>query len=318
MKQTYLAEHPASAPDAADDTARGERTERDPFLTAMGERVRMLRARRGMTRKTLAAETGLSERHLANLESGLGNASVLVLRQIASTLNCPLAEVIGDVTTSSAEWLLIRELLQGRDPAALRRARIALAGMFSQASADPHRSERIALVGLRGAGKSTLGRMLAQELKVPFVELTRVIEQLAGCPPSEIHSLYGASAYRRYEHRALEAVIAEHPRAVIASPGGLVSEPATFNVLLAHCFTVWLQATPEEHMRRVVAQGDLRPMSGNSEAMDDLKRILAGRSELYGRADMTFDTSEKTLADAYLQLRDRLAARLGAEAPSID
>ncbi|MFT0167554.1 helix-turn-helix transcriptional regulator [Paraburkholderia mimosarum] len=318
MKQTYLAEHPASAPDAADDTARGERTERDPFLTAMGERVRMLRARRGMTRKTLAAETGLSERHLANLESGLGNASVLVLRQIASTLNCPLAEVIGDVTTSSAEWLLIRELLQGRDPAALRRARIALAGMFSQASADPHRSERIALVGLRGAGKSTLGRMLAQELKVPFVELTRVIEQLAGCPPSEIHSLYGASAYRRYEHRALEAVVAEHPRAVIASPGGLVSEPATFNVLLAHCFTVWLQATPEEHMRRVVAQGDLRPMSGNSEAMDDLKRILAGRSELYGRADMTFDTSEKTLADAYLQLRDRLAARLGAEAPGID
>ena len=318
MKQTYLAEHPASAPDTADDAARGERAERDPFLTAMGERVRMLRARRGMTRKTLAAETGLSERHLANLESGLGNASVLVLRQIASTLNCPLAEVIGDVTTSSAEWLLIRELLQGRDPAALRRARIALAGMFSQASADPHRSERIALVGLRGAGKSTLGRMLAQELKVPFVELTRVIEQLAGCPPSEIHSLYGASAYRRYEHRALEAVIAEHPRAVIASPGGLVSEPATFNVLLAHCFTVWLQATPEEHMRRVVAQGDLRPMSGNSEAMDDLKRILAGRSELYGRADMTFDTSEKTLADAYLQLRDRLAARLGAEAPSID
>jgi len=318
MKQTYVAEVPVTAPDAADDATRAERTERDPFLTAMGERVRMLRARRGMTRKTLAAETGLSERHLANLESGLGNASVLVLRQIASTLNRPLAEVIGDVTTSSAEWLLIRELLQGRDPAALRRARIALAGMFSQASADPHRSERIALVGLRGAGKSTLGRMLAQELKVPFVELTRVIEQLAGCPPSEIHSLYGASAYRRYEHRALEAVIAEHPRAVIASPGGLVSEPATFNVLLAHCFTVWLQATPEEHMRRVVAQGDLRPMSGNSEAMDDLKRILAGRSELYGRADMTFDTSEKTLADAYLQLRDRLAARLGAEAPSID
>jgi XRE family transcriptional regulator, aerobic/anaerobic benzoate catabolism transcriptional regulator len=315
MKQTYTAE-PQAEP--LDDAARGERTERDPFLTAMGERVRTLRARRGMTRKTLAAETGLSERHLANLESGVGNASVLVLRQIALTLNCPLAEVIGDVTTSSAEWLLIRELLQGRDPAALQRARLALSEMFSQTSADPHRNERIALIGLRGAGKSTLGRMLAQELKVPFVELTRVIEQLAGCPPSEIHSLYGASAYRRYEHRALEAVVAEHPRAVIASPGGLVSEPGTFNVLLAHCFTVWLQATPEEHMRRVIAQGDLRPMSGNREAMDDLKRILVGRSELYGRADMTFDTSEKTLADAYLQLRDRLAARLGAEPARIE
>jgi XRE family aerobic/anaerobic benzoate catabolism transcriptional regulator len=209
--------------------------------------------------------------------------------------------------------MLIRELLQGRDSSALQRARAALAQLFEQAPADPHRRERIALIGLRGAGKSTLGRMLAQELKVPFIELNRVIEQLAGCAPSEIHSLYGASAYRRYEHRALEAVIAEHPRAVIASPGGLVSEPSTFSMLLAHCFTVWLQATPEEHMRRVVAQGDLRPMSGNREAMDDLKRILAGRAELYGRADMAFDTSDKTLADAYLQLRDRIAARLGAE-----
>ncbi|NIE67724.1 helix-turn-helix transcriptional regulator [Burkholderia sp. Ax-1719] len=319
MKQTYIADAPAN--DVTDnaqaregaDAASGARIERDPFLTAMGERVRMLRARRGMTRKALAAETGLSERHLANLESGVGNASVLVLRQIATTLNCALAEVIGDVTTSSAEWLLIRELLQGRDPAALQRARMALADMFAQTPADEHRNERIALIGLRGAGKSTLGRMLAQERKVPFVELTRVIEQLAGCPPSEIHSLYGASAYRRYEQRALDAVIAEHPRAVIALPGGLVAEPGTFNTLLAHCFTVWLQAAPEDHMRRVIAQGDLRPMSGNNEAMDDLKRILAGRSELYARADMRFDTSEKTLADAYLQLRDRLAARLGAE-----
>ncbi|WP_322094178.1 helix-turn-helix transcriptional regulator [Paraburkholderia bannensis] len=319
MKQTYIADAPArdlrdNAPAREGaDAASGARSERDPFLTAMGERVRMLRARRGMTRKALAAETGLSERHLANLESGVGNASVLVLRQIAATLNCALAEVIGDVTTSSAEWLLIRELLQGRDPGALQRARVALAEMFVQTPADEHRNERIALIGLRGAGKSTLGRMLAQERKVPFVELTRVIEQLAGCPPSEIHSLYGASAYRRYEQRALDAVIAEHPRAVIASPGGIVAEPGTFNTLLAHCFTVWLQAAPEEHMRRVIAQGDLRPMSGNSEAMDDLKRILAGRSELYARADMRFDTSEKTLADAYLQLRDRLAARLGSE-----
>ena len=190
----------------AERGAEGE--ERDPFLTAMGDRVRLLRARRGMTRKTLANETGLSERHLANPESGVGNASVLVLRQMA-TLNCPLAEVIGDETTASAEWLLIRELLQGRDQAALQRARGACE-MFAQAQRDPHRKERIALIGLRGAGKSTFGRMLAQERKVPFVELTRVIEQLAGCPPSEIHSLYGATAYRRYEHRALEAVIHEH------------------------------------------------------------------------------------------------------------
>ena len=318
MKQVYpevtQSEAQSAGQEAADNEARNaEAAERDPFMAAMGERVRLLRARRGMTRKTLATETGLSERHLANLESGVGNPSVQVLRQIATTLGCPLAEIIGDVTTSSAEWLLIRELLQDRDQAALHRCRVALEDLLQAAPADPHRKERIALIGLRGAGKSTLGRMLAQELKVPFIELNRVIEQLAGCPPSEIHSLYGASAYRRYEHRALEGVIAEHPRAVIASPGGLVSEPATFSMLLAHCFTIWLQAAPEEHMQRVIAQGDLRPMSGNREAMDDLKRILAGRSELYGRADMQYDTSDKTLADAYLQLRDRLAARLAAE-----
>jgi XRE family transcriptional regulator, aerobic/anaerobic benzoate catabolism transcriptional regulator len=290
-----------------------EKSERDPFLTAMGERVRLLRARRGMTRKVLAIEAGLSERYLANLESGVGNASVLVLRQLAATLNCVLAEIIGDETTLSAEWLLIRELLQGRDQAAMQRARQALSELFAQAPRDPHRFERIALIGLRGAGKSTLGKMLAQERNVPFIELNRVIEQLAGCPPSEIHALYGSSAYRRYEHRALEAVVAEHPRAVIASPGGLVSDAGTLNTLLSHCFTVWLQATPEDHMQRVVAQGDLRPMSGNAEAMEDLKSILAGRNELYGRADMNFDTSGKSLAEAYFQLRDRLAARLGAE-----
>lgn len=316
MKQNYSDGRRAEQLDVAkapECSRELEKTERDPFLTAMGERVRLLRARRGMTRKALAAEAGLSERHLANLESGVGNASVLVLRQLAVTLNCSLAEVIGDETTLSAEWLLIREVLQGRDQAALQRGRQALTELFAQAPRDPHRFERIALVGLRGAGKSTLGKMLAQERSVPFVELNRVIEQLAGCPPSEIHALYGANAYRRYEHRALEVVIAEHPSAVIASPGGLVSEAGTLNTLLCHCFTVWLQATPEDHMHRVIAQGDLRPMSGNNEAMEDLKRILAGRNELYGRADMAFDTSGKSLAEAYLQLRDRLVARLGAE-----
>lgn len=286
---------------------------RDPFLAAMGERVRLLRARRGMTRKALAAEAQVSERHLANLESGAGNASVLFLRQLTRPLNCSLAEIIGDETTSSAEWLMIRELLQGRDNEALKRARLALGELFTQAPPDPNRRHRIALIGLRGAGKSTLGRMLADDLKVPFVELNRVIEQLAGCSPSEIHALYGASAYRRYEQRALDAVIQEHERAVIASPGGLVSETATFNHLLAHCYTVWLQATPEEHMRRVIAQGDLRPMAGNKESMDDLKRILAGRSEFYAKADLAFDTSGQTLADSYLQLRDRLAVRLASE-----
>ncbi|MDN4573050.1 shikimate kinase [Pandoraea cepalis] len=293
-------------------TARGA-GEKDPFLVALGERVRTLRARRGLTRKALALDAGVSERHVANLESGVGNASVLFLRQLAQALNCTLAEIVGDETTSSAEWLLIREILHGRDGEALTRARQALSELFAGSERDPDRRGRIALIGLRGAGKSTLGRMLADDMHVPFVELNRVIERLAGCPPSEIYSLYGASAYRRYELRALEAVVAEHPRAVIASPGGIVSDAATFNFLLTHCYTVWLQASPEEHMKRVVAQGDLRPMSGNAEAMDDLKRILAGRQDFYAKADMSFDTGGRVLADAYLQLRGRLAVQLSSD-----
>lgn len=311
MKQTAVVKPTGHG--SQDVDVEKEHKSRDPFLVGMGERVRLLRARRGLTRKALAKEAAVSERYLANLELGSGNASVLFLRQLTKALNCTLAEIVGDETTLTPDWLRIRELLNGRDQEALKRARIALEEMLASAPQDPHRRERIALIGLRGAGKSTLGRMLADELKMPFVEISRVIAQLAGCPPSEIHALYGATAYRRYEHRALEAVIHEHPRAVIASPGGLVSEATTLNALLTHCFTVWLQATPEDHMRRVVAQGDLRPMQGNTESMDDLKRILAGRSELYGRADMSFDTSDKSLAECYLSLRDRLAARLASE-----
>ena len=289
---------------------------RDPFLVALGERVRMLRARKGMTRKALAQGADVSERHLANLELGVGNASILVLRQVAQALSCSLAELLGDETTASPEWLLLRDLLAGRSEAELQRARAALQPLFGGAprgTAD--RARRIALIGLRGAGKSTLGQMLADGMDVPFVELNREIERVAGCSLSEIHNLYGPSAYRRYERRALEEAIELHPDAVIATPGGIVSDPATFGLLLARCFTVWLQASPEEHMRRVVAQGDLRPMAGhagNQEAMDDLRRILAGRAAFYGKADLSFDTSGLPLAEAYARLGGALhAARAG-------
>ena len=289
---------------------------RDPFLVALGERVRMLRARKGLTRKALSQGADVSERHLANLELGVGNASILVLRQVAQALSCSLAELIGDETTASPEWLLLRDLLAGRSEAELQRARAALQPLFGGAprgTAD--RARRIALIGLRGAGKSTLGQMLADGMDVPFVELNREIERVAGCSLSEIHNLYGPSAYRRYERRALEEAIELHPDAVIATPGGIVSDPATFGLLLARCFTVWLQASPEEHMRRVVAQGDLRPMAGhagNQEAMDDLRRILAGRAAFYGKADLSFDTSGLPLAEAYARLGGALhAARAG-------
>jgi XRE family aerobic/anaerobic benzoate catabolism transcriptional regulator len=149
--------------------------------------------------------------------------------------------------------------------------------------------------------------MLADDLRIPFVDLDRVIERLAGCDAAEIHSLYGASAFRRYELRALEETLVARDRAVIAAGGGIVTEPVTFDLLLAQCFTVWLRATPDDHMRRVIAQGDLRPMAGNDEAMEDLKRILASREPAYARADLVFDTSREPLAATYLALRQALA-----------
>ena len=213
-----------------------------PFLVALGARVGALRSRRGMTRKALALAADVSERHLANMEYGLGNASVLVLLQVASALQCTVSELIGDVTTSSPEWLMIREMLEQRDDATLQKVRVAIGELLGTGGGNTTLSPRVALIGLRGAGKSTLGKMLAQDLGFPFVELSQEIEKFAGCSVAEIQALYGVSAYRRYERRALEETIQIYSEAVIATPGGLVSDPASFNLLLAHCTTVWLQA----------------------------------------------------------------------------
>ncbi|MBX3620426.1 MAG: helix-turn-helix transcriptional regulator [Rhizobacter sp.] len=284
---------------------------REPFLVALGERVRSLRARKGMTRKAFALASDVSERHLANLELGVGNPSVLVLRQIAQALGSPMAELLGDETASSPEWLLIRDMLRGRSDDDLRRGRLALTELYGEAGRPDERRQRIALVGLRGAGKSTLGQMLADSLNVPFVELNRELERVAGCSISEVHNLLGQAAYRRYERRALEETIQLYPDAVIATPGGIVSDPATFNLLLSHCYTVWLKASPAEHMQRVMAQGDLRPMAGSAEAMDDLRRILAGRSAFYARADLSFDTGGKPVGECFAQLREAVSNSLG-------
>lgn len=285
--------------------------DKNPFLAALGERVRALRARRGMTRKAVAQAAEVSERHLANLEYGEGNVSILLLLQVAHALQSSLAELLGDVTTQSPEWLLIRELLERRDEATLRKVRIALADMLGTGASGGPRSNCIALIGLRGAGKSTLGQMLADDLGYPFVELSREIEKFAGCSVSEIQGLYGQNAYRRYERRAVEEAIQIYPEAVLATPGGLVSDAATFNLLLAHCTTVWLQADPEDHMNRVRAQGDLRPMAASHEAMEDLKTILAGRSAFYSKAQLRVNTSDQPLADTFMILRATVREALG-------
>lgn len=285
-------------------------THKNPFLSTLGERVRALRSRAGMTRKALALAADVSERHLANLEYGIGNASILVLLQVAQALRCPLSELVAETGRSSAERLLIQELLEPCDEAMLQRVRRTVSELLG-ASSTVGPSTRIALIGLRGAGKSTLGQMLAEDLGFPFIELSREIEKFAGCSVSEIQALYGINAYRRYERRALEESIQIYPEAVIATPGGLVSDAGTFNQVLAHCTTVWLHADPEDHMKRVMAQGDLRPMAASQEAMADLKGILASRATFYAKAQLKVDTSAQSLEASFALLRERVRQLLG-------
>ncbi|MDE8346618.1 MAG: helix-turn-helix transcriptional regulator [Acidocella sp.] len=287
--------------------------DKDPLLLSLGRTVRLLRARRGMPRRVLAEAAEVSERHLANLESGVGNVSVLVLQQVAQALDCSLAELLGDETTSSPEWLMIRQLLSGRDRAALQTAHRALAALFVTGHGGVQRRNRLAFVGLRGAGKSTLGRMAASRLGWAFIELGVEITRLAGCSPAEIQALYGPNAYRRYERQALEETLAQHKNCVIATAGGLVSDPATLDLLLSQCFTIWLKAEPEDHMNRVIAQGDLRPMADNREAMDDLRLILEGRAAFYAKADLAFNTSGMSLDEAFRDLMAAYEAALTAD-----
>ncbi len=276
---------------------------KNPFLVALGKRVRALRARHGITRKTLAAMAGISERHLANIEYGEGNVSILVLLDIATALQSSLAVLTGDITTGSPEWLLIRSLLKHQGEATLKGIRLDISHKLVEQSDNTLASPRIALIGLRGAGKSTLGRKLAKDLDFPFVEISQEVERLAACGIAEVQDLYGMSAYRRYERRALEEVVQIYPDAVICVPGGMVSDPETLNLLLSHCTTIWLKADPNDHMLRVVAQDDFRPMYGNKEAMEDLKHILESRSPFYSKAHYMLDTSKQALAPSFQKLR---------------
>ena len=262
------------------------------YLQQLGDSVRAARARRGMTRKMLAKHSGVSERFLAQLEGG-GNTSILVLRQIADALNLPL-EALLPGTDHQSEFAEAVELLRGLDDAALAKAHDVLRQHFGAPLAG-ERGERIALIGLRGAGKSTIGKLLAEKLAVPFFELDRLIEQESGLSLSMIFDMYGQSGFRRFERRCLDALLEREERLVLATGGSLVSEPATYERLLTTCYTIWLRATPQEHMSRVIEQGDMRPMAQNPEAMSDLERILAERNELYARADAAVDTSGRTV-----------------------
>jgi XRE family aerobic/anaerobic benzoate catabolism transcriptional regulator len=273
-------------------SARQDRSEL-VYLQLLGDRVRQARARRGMTRKLLARDSGVSERYLAQLETGRGNISILLLRQLALALDMPLDVLTLDGPDMPVDLVHAVALLRRLDPADFQEARAMLAQRFG--GDDRARRDRIALIGLRGAGKTTLGARLGAHLGVPFIELDREIELESGIPLSVIFDLYGQPGFRRLERQCLDGIIARHPRFVLATGGSLVSEPATFERLLGACFTIWLRAAPADHMQRVMAQGDMRPMADNRQAMADLQRILAGRETLYGKADALIETSGATV-----------------------
>jgi XRE family aerobic/anaerobic benzoate catabolism transcriptional regulator len=272
------------------------------YLRRVGERVREARARRGMTRKRLARDSGVSERYIAQLEAGQGNISILLLRQLTQAMNLSPEDMTRDAPDRPVEMSLLIESLTRLTPAQLAEARHVLGERFGGAAAR-NRVNRVALIGLRGAGKSTLGALLARARDVSFVELDREIERLAGATVGQIFDLYGQGAYRRYERRALETVLEQHDRAIIAAGGSIVAEPGTYDLLLTSCYTIWLTASPEEHMSRVVAQSDLRPMAGNDEAMADLRNILAGRAALYAKADATIDTAGMSVTASLRRLQ---------------
>ena len=296
---TTAPEQPETA-NAVSATATAPLGDDAAFLSSLGRQLREARERRGMARKVLSQAAGVSERYLAQVEAGEGNASILVLRSIAGALGIAVADLLGE-RDGSVERRLIRRFLERLPEHRLEDVVFRLMRDFGQEEAS--RRRRIALVGLRGAGKTTLGGALARELGVPFVELDREIEREAGISLSEVFLLYGQMGYRRIERRCLERIIRAHEQMVMTVGGGIVSEPETYNALLLNCFTVWVRASPDEHMARVVAQGDLRPMQGNAEAMEDLKRILAAREPLYRKADATVDTSGERPEQSLPRLR---------------
>jgi XRE family aerobic/anaerobic benzoate catabolism transcriptional regulator len=288
----------------APETASKGTPDDGDFLRGMGKRVREARERRGMSRRALSEAAEVSERYLAQLEAGEGNASVVLLRRVAASLGAPLADLLGNNETP-VEQRLIRRFFEQLPANRLEDVILRLISEFGQKEAA--RKNRIALVGLRGAGKSTLGAALAKDLGYPFVELDREIEREAALPLSEIFMLYGQAGYRRIERRCLERLLERGDPMVLAAGGGVVSERETYNLLLVSCYTVWIKASPEEHMSRVVSQGDFRPMDGHEAAMEDLRRILAAREPLYGKADAIIDTSGARFDDCLARLTNTVA-----------
>jgi XRE family aerobic/anaerobic benzoate catabolism transcriptional regulator len=259
------------------------------FLDQLGQRVRTMRALRGMSRKVLAKVSGISERYIAQLESGKGNVSIVLLRRVSNAMGAHLEDLIPS-TEPAPDWAVIRNLLRKATPGQIAQAKDVLAGGAVSAHRR-HSFSGIALIGLRGAGKSTLGKMLAKKIGWSFVELNKEIEAQNGLSVAEIIALYGQEGFRRMEQAALTQLLARKELMVLATGGGIVSEPLTFDLVLSSFYTIWVKADPEEHMARVRRQGDLRPMADDRSAMAELRNILLSREPLYARASAVVDTA---------------------------
>ena len=301
--------------DAEPEEARAARRG-DDYLVSLGRRVREMRAIRGMSRKMLSRVSGISERYVAQLEGGQGNVSILLLRRVCAAIGVRLEDLIAEPAAQPPDWLVIRDLLRSARPEQIAEARTALTGGARPAlppgSVDT--APRVALIGLRGAGKSTLGRLAAAALGWPFVELNREVERANALSIPEIFALYGQEGYRRFEQTCLRELIARPGPMVVATGGGIVAEPLTFDLLLSSFYTVWLRARPDEHMARVRAQGDLRPMADDRAAMQELRAILRSREPLYARARAVLDTAGTVPEAAAADLARLIGERGGAPA----
>lgn len=280
------------------------------FLEQLGQRVRTMRAMRGMSRKVLAKASGISERYIAQLESGKGNVSIVLLRRVSAAMDKQVEDLIPTADTAP-DWLVIRDLIRTATPAQIAQAKDILSGNGSARHNGDFAG--IALIGLRGAGKSTLGKLLAKKIGWTFVELNKEVERINGLSVAEIMALYGQEGFRRMEHTALTQVLTGKEPVVLATGGSIVSEPVTFDLLLSSFYTVWLRAKPEEHMGRVRKQGDMRPMESDRSDMHELRTILLSREPLYARAAAQVDTADLTIDEAAKRLADTVAPVLAKQ-----
>ena len=268
------------------------------LMTRVGERVRRAREGKGIPRRVLSDMSGVSPRYLAQLEAGEGNISIGLLQRVSNALDHRIEWFLAEDDPLSSDVLRVADLFRS----ASDDVRAAVMKTLDPAPAQVMRARRLCLVGLRGAGKSTLGRLAGNALGIPFVELNEEIEAQSGMPVDEVMALYGPEGYRKLEAQALERVVTNHDKMILAVAGGIVAEPETYAHLLAHFHTIWVKTSPDEHMSRVRAQGDERPMAGNPEAMEQLRSILTSREAHYERAQAVLDTSGKPVDRSLAEL----------------